>query len=123
MRSDRRSPSFWVSLFRQVRLAWRLFRDQRVSFAYKLIPTATLIYIFSPIDFLPDWLIGAGQLDDLTLLLLSVQVFTRICPRSVVDSIRAEMEGDVIDGQVIDGEWRASDGAKPAPPSLPKPDE
>jgi uncharacterized membrane protein YkvA (DUF1232 family) len=118
MRGDRRSPSFWVSLFRQLRLAWRLFRDQRVSFVYKLIPTAALIYILSPIDFLPDWLIGAGQLDDLTLFVLSVQIFTRICPRAIVESILAGMDGDV-----IDGEWRASDNAKPAPPSLPKSDE
>lgn len=123
MRGDRRSPSFWVSLFRQIRLAWRLFRDRRVSFVYKLIPTAALLYILSPIDFLPDWLLGAGQLDDLTLFLLSVQVFTRISPRAIVESIRAEMEGDEIDGQVIDGEWRTSDSAKHTPPSLPKSDE
>jgi len=110
MGQDRRSPSFWAAVFRQVRLAWRLFWDRRVPFVYKLLPLAMLIYIVSPIDVLPDWLIGLGQLDDLGLFVLALQVFTMICPRAIVDAIRSE-----IDGGPIDGEWRRSDAGSPAP--------
>jgi uncharacterized membrane protein YkvA (DUF1232 family) len=114
MRGDRRSPSFWVALLRQMRLAWRLMRDGRVPLGYKVIPLGVLAYIFSPIDFLPDWLLGVGQLDDLTLFLLGLQVFTLICPRAVVNAILDEM-----DGNVIEGEWRRSDSDRPAAPRLP----
>lgn len=117
MRGDRRSPSFWVSFIRQLRLAWRLLRDPRVPSVYKLLPAAILVYIISPIDFLPDWIIGLGQLDDLGLFLLGVQVFTLICPPAIVDAIRAEMAGNT-----IDGEWRRSDDNSTQPPQLPRSD-
>ncbi len=117
MRGDRRSPSFWAAVIRRVRLAWRLFWDRRVPAAPKLLPLATLAYIVSPVDFLPDIIVGLGQLDDLTLFLLGIQVFTLICPRAIVEAILEEMEG-----RVIDGEWRAGDADRPAPPQLPKSD-
>ena len=53
MRGDRRSPSFWLALTRQVRLAWRLFFDRRVPFTIKLLPLATIAYILSPIIIKP----------------------------------------------------------------------
>lgn len=115
MRGDRRSPSFWASVFRKLRLAWRLFWDRRVPAAYKLVPVATLLYLLSPIDFLPDWLLGLGQLDDVGVFLLGLQVFTRIVPRSILDRILSEM-----DGNVVEGEWRRSDRDSSEPAELPK---
>jgi len=118
MRGDRRSPSFWAAAFRQLRLAWRLFVDRRVPFGYKLLPLAIVAYIFSPVDFIPDVLVGLGQLDDLGLFLLGTQVFTLIIPRPIVDAILEEM-----DSRVIDGEWRRSDPDQREPPArLPKSD-
>jgi uncharacterized membrane protein YkvA (DUF1232 family) len=117
MRGDRRAPSFWAAVIRQLRLAWRLFWDRRVPLGTKLLPLAVIVYVLSPIDLLPDYIIGLGQLDDLTLLLLGVQVFTMICPRAVVEAILEEMQGDV-----IDGEWRPSDQDQSEPPQLPKSD-
>lgn len=114
MRGDRRSPSFWASVVRQLRLAWRLFWDRRVPTGPKLLPLATLIYIVSPIDVIPDLILGLGQLDDLGLFLLTVQVFTLICPRAVVQMILEEM-----DGGVIDGEWRSDERNRRDPPQLP----
>lgn len=116
MRGDRRSPSFWAAVIRQLRLAWRLFIDRRVPFGYKLLPLAVLLYIVSPLDFIPDVVIGLGQLDDLGLFLLGAQVFTMIVPRAIVDAILEEM-----DGNVIDGEARPADPDRPKPPPrLPK---
>ncbi|HKZ82525.1 MAG TPA: DUF1232 domain-containing protein [Anaerolineae bacterium] len=117
MRNDRRSPSFWLALSRQMRLAWRLFWDRRVPFTYKLLPLATAAYILSPIDLLPDVILGMGQLDDLGLFLLGVQLFVMICPRGIVAAILEEMEGSVIDGK-----WRRTDRNPPNPPQLPKSD-
>jgi len=117
MRHDRRSPSFWASALRQVRLAWRLLRDARVPIAPKLAPLGVLAYILSPIDVLPDVILGLGQVDDLGLFLLAVQVFPMLCPPEVVRAIREELDGGVIEGQ-----WRHSDSDRPPRPQLPKSD-
>jgi uncharacterized membrane protein YkvA (DUF1232 family) len=90
---NRKSPGFWVELINSFRLAWRLIRDQRVPWLIKLIPLIVLMYIVSPIDLLPDFVIGLGQLDDLTLLILGVQVFILISPRSIVQQHRDEING------------------------------
>ncbi|MBC7227091.1 MAG: DUF1232 domain-containing protein [Thermoflexales bacterium] len=76
--------SWAKELVRQLRLAWRLFKDRRVPWVLKLIPPAALIYIFSPIDILPDLSLGLGQLDDIAILLLALKLFIELAPADVV---------------------------------------
>ncbi len=91
--SDRRSPGFWVNLFNSFRIAWRLMWDNRVPFSAKIVPIVTILYILSPIDLVPDVIVGLGQLDDLAILLLGVQLFIAVSPKDVVARIRADIEG------------------------------
>ncbi len=91
--SDRRSPGFWINLFNSFRIAWRLLWDNRVPLGAKIIPILTVLYILSPIDLIPDVIVGLGQLDDLAILLLGTQFFIAVSPKAVVESIRAEIEG------------------------------
>jgi uncharacterized membrane protein YkvA (DUF1232 family) len=81
---QQRSVGFWSGLIRQFRLTWRLLWDPRVPSSTKLVPFLTLLYIISPIDFLPDWFLGLGQLDDLGVLLLGVRLFTQLSPEQIV---------------------------------------
>jgi uncharacterized membrane protein YkvA (DUF1232 family) len=67
-----------------VRLYWRLFRDPRVPLWPKALLVAGLLYVASPIDVVPDWLLVLGQLDDLAVFLLAVRAFARGCPPDVV---------------------------------------
>lgn len=70
---------------RQARLAWRLFWDHRVPTWTKLIPSAALVYVFSPVDFIPAAVVpGLGQLDDLAVLLFGVKLFIELAPPAVV---------------------------------------
>jgi len=70
---------------RQARLAWRLFRDQRVPLWTKLIPSGALVYVLSPIDFIPAAVVpGLGQLDDIAVLLLGIKFFIELAPPDVV---------------------------------------
>ncbi len=69
---------------RQVRLAWRLFWDRRVPLWTKIIPSAVLAYIVSPIDFIPDPGLGLGQLDDVAIALLGLKLFIELAPPDVV---------------------------------------
>ncbi len=91
--SNRRSPHFWVDVINSFRLAWRLLRDQQVPFATKLVPLGVLAYVLSPLDFIPDVIVGWGQLDDLAVLLLGIQIFIAIVPRSIVQRHRDDLNG------------------------------
>ena len=65
-------------LFKNARLTWRLLTDRRVPPMLKAIPVATLLYVLSPIDFLPDVALGLGQLDDIGIILLGLMLFIKI---------------------------------------------
>lgn len=79
-------------LIDKIQLAWRLFRDARVSPALKVIPLVGLLYLIWPVDLLPDLLPGLGQLDDIAVLLLALNWFVRACPSDVVEEIRSGAE-------------------------------
>ena len=79
------TAGFLGNLTSQARLVWRLFRDRRVSNWVKLIPMAGLAYLVPPIDLLPDFLIpGLGELDDLTIILVSLKMFVDLAPPEIV---------------------------------------
>ncbi len=78
----------------------------------KAMPLLALGYVVFPLDFIPDVLPVLGELDDLAILLMSLQLFLRLCPESVVEFHRsaiaqgrryAPMTGA---GRIIDAEWR-----------------
>ena len=79
--------SSWLSrpwslraLIAQARLAFRLFREPRVPMVLKAVPLLALLYVISPIDFVPDFIPGLGQLDDLGIVLAAPALFVRLCP-------------------------------------------
>ncbi len=73
----------------RLRLMWRLLRDDRVSpWLKRLGPIGALIYVLSPIDLIPDFFLGIGQLDDLGVIALVgvvlVKLMVRFAPPDVV---------------------------------------
>jgi uncharacterized membrane protein YkvA (DUF1232 family) len=85
-------PSFLSGLIKQLQLVWLLFKDKRVSLWTKLILPLSLLYLISPIDFLPDVIVGLGQLDDLSIVLLGLTLFVKLCPPQIVNSYRDQLE-------------------------------
>ncbi|HYP39216.1 MAG TPA: DUF1232 domain-containing protein [Chloroflexia bacterium] len=74
------------------RLAWRLINDPRVPGWVKVgIPLLLLLYFFSPVDFIPDFILGLGQLDDLGVVLLGLSLIVRFSPQPVVEEHRQAM--------------------------------
>ena len=73
-------PQIW----RTGRLTLRLLRDPRVPMAAKFVFGATVLYLLSPLDIVPDWVLGLGQADDLMVLLAGLNLFLRACPRWLV---------------------------------------
>jgi uncharacterized membrane protein YkvA (DUF1232 family) len=84
--------------FERIRLTFRLLRDEQVPFWMKAaVPIIALIYVFLPIDLIPDVILGFGQIDDLSVLGISVFAMTRVLPKlapreRVADHV-AEMRG------------------------------
>lgn len=102
-------------VIKEARLTWYLLTDRRVSPWVKMIPLATLLYILSPIDFLPDPILGLGQLDDLAALIMGVKLFIEMCPGEIVREYLEKMAS-------MAGSYRVIEEGK-APPSLDVPKE
>ncbi len=90
------SRSVPISFWSDLRLAWRLYRDPRVPGLVKgIVPALVALYIVSPIDLIPDVMLGIGQLDDLGLLsvslLIAIATLKRLAPRDVVAEHLAAM--------------------------------
>jgi uncharacterized membrane protein YkvA (DUF1232 family) len=102
------------ALINRARLIWHLMRDSRVPIYLKALPIAAALYVVSPVDLLPDVAPLFGQLDDLGVLLVSIESFIALCPSHVVEEHRARIEGREFysaadanrSNETIDGEWR-----------------
>jgi uncharacterized membrane protein YkvA (DUF1232 family) len=89
-----------------------------VGIGPKLIPIAGLIYVLSPIDLLPAFLLGPlapiGALDDIGIILLALNLFIQVAPPDVVKEHQRELgsvsaRGGDDDGDVIEGSAKSLD--------------
>lgn len=88
-----------LPLHRRAWLTWRLYRDPRVSTGLKrAITVGALAYVVSPIDVLPDLLLGIGQADDLGILVglvfLLSNLLVKFAPEDVLSSYLNGTYGD-----------------------------
>jgi uncharacterized membrane protein YkvA (DUF1232 family) len=108
----KRVAGFLGEIFSQLRLVWRLLNDPDVPIWVKLVPPLAILYIISPIDIVPDPVLGLGQLDDLAVILLGLKVFVELSPRGVVQRHREELERRMPpapEGEVVDASYRVID--------------
>lgn len=82
-----------MAVLKQGRLAYRLLRDERVPMVAKMVLPATLVYLASPIDLIPDIFPLLGQVDDIGLLILGMVAFIKLCPQHLVDEHEATLDG------------------------------
>ena len=94
---------FLSDIIKNLKLTWRLLRDTRVPIWQKLIPPATLLYVISPIDFVPDAILGLGQLDDLSIILLGIWGFIQLCPQDVVQEHLERLIAEMNPWRTVDG--------------------
>lgn len=67
-----------------VRLLFGLLTDGRVAAVDKLLVAAAVIYILTPVDFIPDFIPFLGEVDDVFLLVTALQRMIANAGRSVV---------------------------------------
>ena len=114
-------PNAIRALMERAGLSWRLFWDGRVSFLNKLIPVGTLAYIVSPIDLVPELLLGPlaplGLLDDVGILALGLGLFIQAAPTDLVQEHLRAITGrtgsgpeyDYGDDDVVEGDYEVLD--------------
>ena len=66
------------------RLVWDLARDPRVPMQQKLVLGALGAYLAFPIDIIPDFIPVIGQMDDIAVLLFTLDWFIKHAPPEVV---------------------------------------
>ena len=103
-------PSLLLMLARSGigRLILRLMLDRRVPIWSKLIIPGGIIYMVSPFDIIPDFLIGLGWLDDILAIVATTTLFLLSIPSDILREHlrggRSQPPGN--DGNVIDGTAR-----------------
>jgi len=91
-------------LVKRLKLISRLMSDRRVNVLLKLLPLASLAYLFWPIDAVAIPVIGV--LDDAAILWIGSTLFVELCPPNVVKEHQTELESTLEDdgGEVVDAE-------------------
>lgn len=74
-----------------VKLVWRLARDERVPPRSKAMLFVLGGYLVSPVDLIPDFLPGVGQLDD---LLVAAFVLDHMLNRVDASIVKEHWDGD-----------------------------
>ena len=93
----------------------RLLADPRVPRKRKLILGGTVLYLVSPIDVVPDFIPGLGQLDDVVVALLALHsILNRVDDEVVVEHwpgnenvIRVVRAGLSAVAQLLPGKWES----------------
>jgi uncharacterized membrane protein YkvA (DUF1232 family) len=76
---------------RLAKLVWRLARDPRVPARSKAMLFVLVGYIASPVDLIPDFIPGLGQLDDLVIAAFALDQILNRVPDEIV---RQHWDGD-----------------------------
>jgi len=106
-----RMRNFLMFLPNMVMLLGRLLKDARVPVAEKALFAAAIIYVISPLDFIPDVFPFIGQVDDLYVVAL---VLLRLVNRTDESVVRQHWSGG---GDIVS---LADSIANIAPKLLPK---
>lgn len=98
-------------LVTRLKLIGRLIGDRRVSVFLKLLPLASLAYLFWPLDAIAIPFIGV--LDDAAILWIGSTLFVELSPPKVVEEHMHQLAGDSEDestDDVVDAEMTDVDG-------------
>jgi uncharacterized membrane protein YkvA (DUF1232 family) len=108
---------FFKDISLRLKLILRLMGDNRVNSMLKLMPIGSLVYLVLPTDLLP-----INPIDDAVIVWLATYLFVELCPPDVVqehlealnatrkvmnnyqETSNPDMEGEIIDAEIIESD-------------------
>lgn len=95
------NTGFFQDIIQRIKLIGRLMTDKRVNFFLKILPVASVVYLFFPLDLAPGLVLPViGALDDAAILWLGTSLFVSLCPEDVVQEHIAALN------RVVDSSWQ-----------------
>ena len=76
------------------RLVYALLRDDRIPWSKKAVLALGAAYVVSPVDLVPEFIPIIGALDDVAVIVLTLDIFLESVPRALMDEKLAELEID-----------------------------
>jgi uncharacterized membrane protein YkvA (DUF1232 family) len=77
---------FIFSLHKSLPLVWKLLKDKRVALGSKGLFVLGLVYLISPLDFIPDiFLLPIGLTDDFALMIFLFERFLNSIPKNLLE--------------------------------------
>jgi uncharacterized membrane protein YkvA (DUF1232 family) len=84
----------WKRLFMTIRddlfTLWYAIRDPQTPRKVKLLSLLLPVYLVSPIDLVPDFLILLGIVDDLVIVPVGIRLLLKLVPEPVLTRCRAK---------------------------------
>ena len=81
------------SFLQRLRYYLLILLDRQTPWYAKLLLAAGLVYIFVPVDFLPDTIPLIGWLDDLAIASFIVALALRLVPQEVMARVKTKVFG------------------------------
>ena len=78
---------------RDILVLWYACRKPATPVRLKLVAILLGLYVFSPIDIVPDWLALLGLVDDVTLLAIGIPALLRFIPENALHDARIAADG------------------------------
>lgn len=94
---DRKEAKSWMRsaisfLPNLLKLMYKLLTDSRVSKADKTVLLAVIVYVITPLDFIPDFFPFIGQVDDMYLVAISI---LRLINRASDEVVEEHWDGSI----------------------------
>ena len=86
MKENGSKTSFIQAWLKTGRLYLRLFTHKDTPWYVKALLLGALLYAVFPADIIPDWLLGLGILDDLTVVSVLVGIALKLLDKSITDN-------------------------------------
>lgn len=71
------------------------------EFKNVILPGLMLLYIFSPIDLIPEWIPVIGVLDDLAILALAIPMLTSEAERFIVWETSKKQDPNISESEIV----------------------
>ena len=80
-----------------IKLYWRLLLDKRVPFRLKAMLIGSILYLLTPVDFIPElFTLLFGLIDDGVILVLAFRYFIKWAPKDIVKEKILEIDEEYL---------------------------